>query len=94
MIFCVVLLNDAKMNSSILTKVENDLKRYQHEHKGEKPLYILVSPFEADDLMSAVKASQGYAQDIVVTEFQGSKIVKYDALKQGDMRLTNELPGD
>ena len=82
------------MNSSILSKVEEDLKRYQTDHKGEKPLYILVSPHEADELLDAVKLDQGYSEDVLVTEFKGSKIVKYDALKKGDMRLTNELPGD
>lgn len=82
------------MNSSILSKVQDNLKKYQTEHKGEKPLYILVSPHEADDLLSAVKSKEGFEDDVLVTEFQGSKIVKYDALKEGDMRFTNELPGD
>lgn len=82
------------MNSAILSKVQDNLKKYEKDHKGEKPLYILVSPHEADDLMSAVKTHEGYKQDVLVTEFKGSKIVKYDALKEGDMRLTNELPGD
>jgi len=82
------------MNSSILTKVEENLKKYQNDHSGEKPLYILVSPHEADELFDAVKSDQGFKDDVLVTEFQGSKIVKYDALKKGDMRFTNELPGD
>jgi hypothetical protein len=82
------------MSSAILTKVEENLKKYETDHKGEKPLYILVSPYEADALFSAVKSEQGFKDDVLVTEFKGSKIVKYDALKQGDMRLTNELPGD
>ncbi|HEY0655805.1 MAG TPA: hypothetical protein VGD65_21870 [Chryseosolibacter sp.] len=82
------------MSSAILSKVEDNLKKYQADHKGEKPLYILVSPYEADALFNALKTEQGVADDVVLTEFQGSKIVKYDALKQGDLRLTNELPGD
>jgi hypothetical protein len=82
------------MSSAILSRVEEDLKKYQSEHKGEKPLYILVSPHEADALLSAVKTKLGFKEDVLVTEFKGSKIVKYDALKQGDMRFTNELPGD
>lgn len=84
----------ATMNSSILSKVEENLKKYQNDHRGEKPLYILVSPHEADELFDAVKSDQGFKDDVLVTEFKGSKIVKYDALKKGDMRLTNELPGD
>jgi hypothetical protein len=82
------------MDAALLTKVEDNLKKYEKEHKGEKPLYILVSPHEADALLSAVKSKEGYKQDVLVTEFKGSKIVKYDALKEGDMRFTNELPGD
>lgn len=80
--------------NSILSRVEENLKKYQNDHSGDKPLYILVSPHEADDLLSAVKSKEGFKQDVLVTEFRGSKIVKYDALKRGDIRLTNELPGD
>lgn len=82
------------MSSAILSKVEENLKKYQVDHKGDKPLYILVSPYEAEALFSAIKTEQGFKDDVLVTEFKGSKVVKYDALKQGDMRLTNELPGD
>lgn len=82
------------MSSAILSKVEENLKKYQADHKGDKPLYILVSPYEAEALFSAIKTEQGFKDDVLVTEFKGSKVVKYDALKQGDMRLTNELPGD
>jgi hypothetical protein len=51
-----------------------------------------VSDYEADDLYSEVKQAGGYEQDIVVTSYKGSKIVKYASLKKGDLLLTNELP--
>ncbi|HEY0744846.1 MAG TPA: hypothetical protein VGD40_25440 [Chryseosolibacter sp.] len=82
------------MSAAILSRVEEHLKQYSKDHAGQKPLYILVSPHEADELLAAVKSRQGFKQDVLVTDYKGSKIVQYDALKQGDMRLTNDLPGD
>lgn len=82
------------MSAAILSKVEEHLKQYSKDHGGQKPLYILVSPHEADELLAAVKSDQGFKDDVLVTEFKGSKIVQYDALKKGDLRLTNDLPGD
>jgi hypothetical protein len=55
-------------------------------------LYILVSPYEADQLIEEVKQAAGYEKNTLVTEYNGSKIIKYDALKKGDMQLTDELP--
>jgi hypothetical protein len=80
------------MTSSLLSRVENEVSQFKKDHHGEKPLFILVSPYEADQLVSEVKQAGGYPSDALVTEFEGSKIVKYDALKKGDIRLTDELP--
>lgn len=82
------------MSAAILTRVEDHLKQYSKDHGGQKPLYILVSPHEADELLTAVKSEQGFKQDVLVTDYKGSKIVQYDALRKGDLRLTNDLPGD
>jgi hypothetical protein len=80
------------MTTKILSRVNDQVERFKSEHRGEKPLYILVSPYEADQLLQEVKQAAGYSKDTLVTEYNGSKIVKYDALKKGDMQLTDELP--
>lgn len=80
------------MKSHLLQKVDTSLDQYQASHRGEKPLYILVPPGEVDALLEAVKQAGGYSQDIVVTDYRGSKIVGYEALNNGDLMLTDELP--
>lgn len=80
------------MSAKILSRVNDQLEQFQSSHRGEKPLYILVSPYEADQLIDEVKQAAGYAKDTLVTEYNGSKIIKYEALKKGDMQLTDELP--
>jgi hypothetical protein len=62
------------------------------EHRGESPLYILVSPYEAGRLFDEVRQASGFDPDVLVTEYKGSKIVKHGSLNKGDLRLTNELP--
>lgn len=80
------------MNASLLSRVNDRVEQFKSDHRGEKPLYILVSPYEADKLIEEVKEAAGYSKDTLVTEYNGSKIIKYDALKKGDMQLTDELP--
>lgn len=80
------------MNYRVLPTVEERIRKYQGEHQGEMPLYIVMAEDEANDLMTEVKSSKGYDENIVVTELNGSKIIKHDALKAGDIRLTNDLP--
>ena len=80
------------MRGQLLQSVNNRIREYQDSHKGEKPLYIIVSPYEAEALADEVRAAEGHSPDVLVTEYQGSKIVKHDALKKGDVQLSNELP--
>jgi hypothetical protein len=80
------------MRRHILPKVEDLLKTYQTDHRGEMPLYIIVSPGEIDQLLSEVKEVNGLDNETLVTTYKGSKIVKYDALTEGDFELSNELP--
>lgn len=80
------------MNKQLLQRVDDNIRKYQEEHRGEMPLYIIVSPYEADKLLDEVRNMSGYDSDVLVTSYKGSKIVKHDSLNQGDLRLTNELP--
>jgi hypothetical protein len=80
------------MNSRVLPKVENEIRRYQGEHKGERPLYVVMTSDEADNLMNELRESKGYDPGTMVTEFDGTRIVKHPALKPGEIQLTNELP--
>lgn len=80
------------MKNRLLPSVNDHIREYQESHRGEKPLYIIVSPYEAEALIDEVRKAEGHGPDVLVTEYQGSKIVKHDALKKGDFQLSNELP--
>jgi hypothetical protein len=82
------------MNSQILDAVDDKIKKFKADHRGESPLYIIVSPHETESLLNAVKKAEGYDRDTLVTAYKGSKIVEHGSLKKGDLLLTNELPGD
>lgn len=80
------------MASNIIGLVDSKVEQFQKDHRGQKPLYILVSSDEEDQLLKEVKKAGGYEEDMLVTEYKGSKIIKYDALKKGDIQLSDELP--
>ena len=78
--------------NNFLSIIDEKVEQFRKDHHGENPLYILVSPHEEEQLIREVKQAGGYDEKTVVTEYHGSKIVKYDALKQGDIHLSDELP--
>lgn len=80
------------MNHHVLPIIEDRIKKYKDEHRGDSPLYIILPSDEADNLIQEVKNKNGYDNNVVVTEFNGSKIVKDAALNPGEVRLSNELP--
>jgi hypothetical protein len=80
------------MDHSVLSKIEDSISKYQREHRGEKPLYIIMPDDEANKLINEIRKEEGYADHVVITEYKGSKIVKHLALKNGELRLSNELP--
>jgi hypothetical protein len=82
------------MRAGILSKVDEQIDQYKTAHKGEDPLYILVSPDEEEALLEAVKKEAGAKPDHVVTSYKESQILRYEALQKGQLLVTNELPGD
>ena len=80
------------MSKQILSAVDSKIKSYQKEHRGDKPLFLLMTEEEADYLMEEVRVNKGYGDDIIITDYEGTKIVRDPALKKGDILLTNELP--
>jgi hypothetical protein len=78
--------------NSILQKVDTHLEKYKREHKGEKPLYIIVSPYDSDQIFDDVRKLEGHAVDVLVTSYKDIKIIKHDNLNEGELQLSNELP--
>jgi hypothetical protein len=82
------------MSAGILEKVDEQLTKYRETHHGGQPLYILVSSEEEDALREAVRKVNGLKQGDIVTTYKESKILRHDILKEGEMLLTDDLPGD
>jgi hypothetical protein len=76
----------------ILPIIEHHLEKYQSEHLGEMPLYIILAEEEAEHFLQEVKMEEGYDDHTIITAYKGSKVVKNIALKPGEIRLSNELP--
>lgn len=77
---------------SILKNVDLQIHKYKAENKGEMPLYIIVSPYDADNLFEEVRKSDGHGVDVLVTTYKDMKIVKHDNLEEGEVYLSNDLP--
>jgi hypothetical protein len=80
------------MDKRLLPVIDDRIKKYEAEHKGERPLYIILPREEAAQLVTEVKDHEGFDDKVVVTEYHGAKIVHHEGLKEGEIRLTNELP--
>jgi hypothetical protein len=80
------------MDHPVLSKIEDQISRYQQRHRGERPLYIILPDDEAENLINEIRDEEAYAEHVVITEYKGSKIVKNMALQPGELRLSNELP--
>ena len=76
----------------VLPKVEEEIRRYERDHHGVRPLYVILAENEADSLVEEVRKAKGYDSETIVTEVNGMKIVKHPAIKPGQIQLTNELP--
>lgn len=77
---------------SILKKVDSQIDKYKAKNKGEIPLYIIVSSYDADNLFEEVRKSDGHDVDVLVTTYKDIKIVQNDNLDEGEFQLSNDLP--
>jgi hypothetical protein len=77
---------------NVLNKVEDQIRRFQAEHKGELPLYLIMASEDADTLANEVRKRQGYDEQTLVTEYNGTKIVKHYSMTTGEVRASNEMP--
>jgi hypothetical protein len=76
----------------LLSRVNEEFKKYKDSNHGEMPLYVIVSSYEFDEILDEIKQEGGYNTQVAITTYKGSKIIQNDAVKKGDLRLTNDLP--
>lgn len=80
------------MEYTLLPKIDTQLKNYQKEHRGDLPLYIIISSEEGGRLREEVRRKEGHSDDVTVTTFRGVKIMANDLIEPGEIRLGNDLP--
>jgi hypothetical protein len=80
------------MDTSILKHIDNLIDKFKKEHRGESPLYIVLSPDETKDVVDALKAKQNAAEDTIITSYRDVKIAENPALLKGNSYASNDLP--
>lgn len=76
-----------------IPELDRALADYREAHNGRTPLYIIVSPAGADRILDEIRTRGGHPADVTITEYKGSKIVQHEAVPEGDLQLSDELPG-
>jgi hypothetical protein len=80
------------MEKQVIKKLDERIAKYREAHRGDSPLYILVSPDDEDSLFNALKENSGLTGKEILTTYKGSKIIGHYSVHPGDMMATNELP--
>lgn len=80
------------MENHLLEKIDNLIAAYKKNHKGEPPLYVIVSPEDHKELIPLIKAANNYTRDQIVTSYKDIKIAEHPNQVQGKIYVSNELP--
>ena len=80
------------MENHLLEKIDSLIERYKKEHKGEPPLYIVVSSEENKKIISTIRTANNYPKNQIVTEYNGIKIAEHPQQIEGKIYVSNELP--
>lgn len=80
------------METAITSSLDSAIQTYISQHGGNRPLYCIMSAEEADELADSLRAENGDDGDVIVTSYQGIKIVRNSLMERGQYSLTNELP--
>jgi hypothetical protein len=79
------------MNKGIISKIDSLITQYQKDHT-EKPLHLVISREEGDNLINEIRTAQSIPEDHIITKYKGIRIERSVAVKEGKFFLTNELP--
>lgn len=80
------------MDNHLLEKIDSLIERYKKEHKGEPPLYIIVSADENKEIVNAIRTANNYPKDQIVTSYKGIKIAEHPHQGENKIYVSNELP--
>jgi hypothetical protein len=80
------------MANSITKKVDALIEQYKADHHGELPLYIIISPDDANALVGEIRRLKKYDEGVIITTYRDITIAKHDMFSPGKFLLSNELP--
>ena len=80
------------MSRQMLNKIDQLIEKYKKDHKGEAPLYIVLSPDESKAVMQQIKEDNNHPDNYVITTYKDIKIAEHPSLLNGNAYVSNELP--
>ncbi len=76
----------------LLARVDMLIEQYKEAHRGEAPLYLVVSPDESSAVREAIQKKEKAPDIAVISTYQGVRIAEHPAMLNGNMYVSNELP--
>jgi hypothetical protein len=89
--FILLKSKKATMEKTIVKKIDALIEQHKKDHT-EKPLYLIISKSEGDQLMEEIRESRELPEDHIITNYKGIRIERSVAIHDGKFFLTNELP--
>ena len=82
------------METTAISSIDQQIEKYKAAHGGNKPMFIIMSAEEADEVTDALKERNGESEENIVTTYKDIKIVRNNMMTRGEYVLSNELPAD
>ena len=76
----------------MLDRIDTLIEKFKRDHKGEAPLYIILSGDENKRVMNAIKAAENLPEHQIVTTYRGVKLAEHPHQSDGEVYVSNELP--
>ena len=80
------------MENHLLERIDTLVDKYKKDHKGEAPLYIILSDDENKAVMKELKEIKKMPEEQIVTEYKGIKLALHPQQTNGKIYVSNELP--
>ena len=75
-----------------LKHIDRLIDDYKKNHKGMKPLYVVLSPDEIKQTREEIRAQENHPPDYIITEYRDLKLAEHPALLNDKAYVSNELP--
>ena len=80
------------MPNHLLEQIDSLIERYKKEHKGEPPLYIILSGDENKEVMGIIREAGKLPEDDIITTYKEIKLAEHPQQVNGKIYVSNELP--